>query len=163
MRIVDNNTYKKALYNKSYINIMNAASKSYIKKMGYERVRDAKNIALWESLRDFEPDKGMVFTTFLYQRVKWACAKEWKSFKNEKRQEAATASFQAMKDEQLSIVLAKTPTNITDLLLSLTESEYKLIYRRYIENKTLKEIGEEEGVTLQAIQQRIDRIRNKMR
>jgi len=52
---------------------------------------------------------------------------------------------------------------ITILKEQLTTKEFDLLRKKYIENKTFQEIGEEYGVSRQAIKEKTDRILKKVR
>ncbi len=154
MRIISNEEFTEALNNIDNIKIMNKASVSYSKNLK-SRLKECKMIALWEALRDYKSDRNMKFSTYLYYKVRRKCYDTYYT-KAERNNNLISIedSFSG------SIV---DSTFINDILMSLDKKDAKLIEDKFIYKKTLKEIGIEENVSLQAIKQRLDVVLDKLR
>jgi|TARA_R100000278_G_scaffold37075_1_gene33234 RNA polymerase sigma factor (sigma-70 family) len=70
-----------ALKNKDIVNIMNEASKKFIKQLDQDSIYSCKLRALWKSFVNFNPEKGSKFTTYLFNGVMYECLKELKFVK----------------------------------------------------------------------------------
>ena len=72
---------EEALKNRDIVNIMNEASKRFMKQLDSDSIYSCKLKALWKSFVNFNPDKGSKFTTYLYNGVMYECLKELKFVK----------------------------------------------------------------------------------
>lgn len=70
-----------ALKNNDIVNIMNEASKRFMKQLDSDSIYSCKLKALWKSFVNFNPNKGSKFTTYLYNGVMYECLKELKFVK----------------------------------------------------------------------------------
>lgn len=149
--------FNEAVEDKNNIKIMAVAGASYSKILGEELIV-VKLSALWKTMKEFDEDRGMKFTTLLYTNVRRQCFESMKKIMKEKKK----------RKQEVSINNAinfgyQNSTLMNDIIMSLNPKEAKLLNDRFIMNKTLQEIGLEEGVTSQRINQRVDALLDKIK
>ena len=80
---VTDSEFEDALNNINYIKIMNKVSSKYYKSIYTEELEAQKLLVLWNCLKNFNPDKNLKFTSYLYQRLDW----EYKRILKERNRE----------------------------------------------------------------------------
>ena len=157
MKQITNEEFELAFKNAANVRIMKSASRKYQKVLG-EDVLACQIHGLWTALRKYDATRGMRFTTYLFECVSRKCYAEASKLTNKKKREII------MPPDKLPDTTAYFETTfVSDMLMSLSEKDAKLLTDRYLSGKTLIEIGTEYGVTLQAIQQRLGTLSKKMR
>jgi len=138
---ISNQEYENYLNNPSYRNIMNFASKNFLGNMDQDEIESCRLVALWNAMQQWKPNKK-TFKSYLYQHVKWECLKHLqKQYKN-------------------SSIIFEPDTVPPDPLLYDLMNElgpyYKdVVEKKYFDNMTLREIGEEYGYCYESIRQHI--------
>lgn len=149
--------FNEAVEDKNNVKIMAVAGASYSKILGEELI-EAKLSALWKTMKEFDESRGMKFTTLLYINVRRKCFESMKKIMRDKKK----------RRREVSLTNAinfgyQSSTFMNDIVMSLSPKEAKLLNDRFIMNKTLQEIGTEEGVTSQRINQRMDALLDKIK
>lgn len=132
-----NETFNTAWENVDYQKVMNHAVRPYSKQIPYEDLNQCKCIALWECIRHFKPNKGSKFTSFLHEKTRWQCLKFFESHKIKHRTHKLDDYPYQSKE------LAEVDFN--DLLDQLPEHDGVVLRQKYVEGKTLHEIGAANG------------------
>jgi len=156
MKQISDDDFNKELKSKANIRLMNVAAKSYNRILG-RAIESYKAEALWQSLRRFDPSRGMRFSTYLYQMVRRKCYYEANRIKNVKKRDEKIFSYRPAINSQTNNTL------IFDILNSLPEKEAKLLSDRFIYNKTLLEISKENDVSIPNIHQRLKVLKKKIK
>lgn len=149
--------FNEALEDKNNVKIMAAAGASYTKILG-EELTVVKLSALWTTLKKYDDTKGMKFTTLLYINVRRQCFESMTKMVNDRKKRRKEISLGSANNFGY-----QTSTFMSDIMMSLSPKEAKLLNDRFIMNKTLHEIGLEDGVTSQRINQRMDALLNKIK
>jgi RNA polymerase sigma factor (sigma-70 family) len=156
MKDVTVEEFQSAYMNENYNKVMNMAAKKF-RWLLDEDIELCKAFALWKSLRKYDESCGAKFTTFLYNNMHQKCWTEYnkKRVKNERERDMLlnVEPRGAVVDNHL----------FTDIMMSLTPTEAKLIDDKFIQNKSLVEIGNEHGITPQRIHQRLQEVKEKIR
>lgn len=156
MKHITNEEFNTAFQSKLNTKIMKAASKKYRSVLGDE-VEVCQLEGLWLALRKWESERGMQFTTYLFDCVKRKCYAEATKIRRKNEKEHNLPSFHLPEQSYHDSYL------INDMVLSLNERDAKLLSDRFVSNKTLLEIGNENNVSFQAIDQRLGTLTKKMR
>ncbi|MBB5323896.1 DNA-directed RNA polymerase [Anoxybacillus tepidamans] len=107
-------------------------------------------IALWEASEQFQPEKGS-FSSFVYKKVYWSMISHLRKQCRRKEKECLFTEEIAniipapLHDDEWSV--------LADMLQGLTERQKKWVMGYIVENKPLKTIAEEEGVSVGTVKQ----------
>lgn len=157
-RIISNEEYELAYNLIDNKKIMNAAAQSFRKKLSSDIIESCCNYALLVCLQKHDNSYKRKFTTSLYMFVKWYCQ-------------------QALNKENKHVNVKIKPVNpniplkdhlsakqeVFNILNLLPENEKRLLTSRFLEGKTLIEIGEEYGYTKQKARSVINKLLKKIR
>ena len=108
---------------------MEKACSNFRNCIGHDDLIACKLYALWSTMQHWRPN-GKKFTSFLYQKTVWECLK---------------AVNKKVKDRHKNIPIEKATKNRIDIheLLEILPPELKdIVYKRYVEQMTLREISE---------------------
>lgn len=136
--------------NKENRRIMQSAIRRYLGIISPDEVNSCKMIGLWECLKRHDPTKGRKFTTYLYGGVQIQCKKV----------------INKVKYVVIDDVVSYMDFNriyIRDSLDKLEEEYQDLVYSRFFERKTLKEIAEENGYSIETARRRIKKALCKLK
>lgn len=145
-------------------NIGYKAAMNFKNQLNKEEIDSCFLIALWQACKyynpDYDPKKIASFYTFLYKGVIFECMKLCK----------ANSSYKKNINKIKNTVPEKIKGHYTEKFFKdlsardfgLTPKETKILIQRFWENKTLREISEEDNVSPQAIKKRITKILKKM-
>lgn len=156
MKLITNDEFTMALRDSNNKKVMNSASHRYKSLLGVE-VENCKTDGLLRALQKYDNTRGMQFSTFLYENVKRKCYAAAMKVKKRKTNELIYIQHTIKNYTKHDSML------ISDLILSLNEKDNKLFSDRFIYSKTLLEISLEYGVTLQAIHQRLNTLKKKIK
>ena len=129
-KIVSNEDFEKALKNSKNRLIMEKACAPFRRSIDRDELYRCQLMALWNSLSDWNPNRGTQFGSFLYQRVRWTCLKVVNEQKN-----SPLNNFTIEKTEKK---LFKTDELLENLPYDLKD----IVIKRYIFGMTLREISE---------------------
>lgn len=156
-----NEEFEQALRNPMIRRVMSVASRGF-RKLDSEVKESCVQIALWESIRDYDGTKEMKFTSYLHMKIRWQCLQELKAIRYNRRYLRKYSPFCNFSRDTLTEILSFRYNTLSDITLELTPSENKLFSSRFIELKSLEEIAIDEGVSAQAVHKRVDKIKKKI-
>lgn len=146
---------KKALENRDNINVMNKICMRYRDTIPYEELERCKLISVWQAMEHYDPNKGNCkFTSFLCNRLFWECQKQLYEI-NKIRKIPKSDRASALMAEICGYETKSDPIEILDLLEKLDEESRDVIFKRFYESKTAKEIGLENGYGRETARRRI--------
>tara|TARA_B100000519_G_scaffold146475_1_gene127240 strand:- start:2111 stop:2608 length:498 start_codon:yes stop_codon:yes gene_type:complete len=152
MNNVTNDEFKEAFKNLDNIRIMNKVCSKYRATIPYEEIERCKMIALWQALKAFDPNGGRKFTSFLYNRIDWECKKQIYEINKSRRIKI---------DMPLEFSNASTPDDflelleIKDVMEKIDKNSQKIIYQRFFQRMTMKEIAKENGYSRETARRNI--------
>lgn len=155
MKKVSNEEFEKAYGDQNNKNVIKSVTRKYSNRLCPEMQRTCGMHGLWKCIQSHDDKYGRKFTTSLFIHVGWECKREI-SFMDKK-----PIVFLGDYDSDLSQELFET--DFPEMLEVLSEKQKKIMYQRYYENKTLKEIGVENGYTKEAARQNINKTIRKLR
>ncbi|MCM3739757.1 sigma-70 family RNA polymerase sigma factor [Oceanobacillus luteolus] len=134
-------------------------------------------IAMWSAYKNYQPDKGPLSTYFNYMirnRLIDLIRKESRRLENEKlatsEDEGAndTATYHQVSETTQSHITTHLDSNMDDYMWKqirniLTEKQWKWVRYYIIEDMTLKEIAENEGVSIEAVKSWAKEAKKKLR
>jgi len=77
--------FEEALKDEDNIKIINHVCKKYISRISAEDLHRCKLVALWDALRNFDSERKVKFTSFLYNCIDWECKRQLSEYKKAKR------------------------------------------------------------------------------
>lgn len=138
MRIVTNEELINASKNVDFIRVMRYA-------VGKNKLRFSRhflNLCLWDSLRRYEPNRGMKFTTYLYKITRYKVLGL-----NSKRKEFRIKKPKHYYNNDIFCI---------DILNSVSNSDAQLIVDRFILDKTLNEMATEHNISISYVKKKVD-------
>jgi DNA-directed RNA polymerase specialized sigma subunit len=137
MRTVTNEEYNLALKNEDYIKIGKSILRKF--KFNIDLRRECWLIGLWDALRNYNSSKKIKFTTYLYYRILWLAIRKAKQNTHE-----------------LTYLDSKVTVGYEDSYLDeifeIIPSKYrKIVYSKYVDNMTIKELSEKYSLSSQTI------------
>lgn len=152
-RIITNKEYEDAYYNSSIRGIIRSASIPYMKILDEDDIISAQNVALWKALRNYRNDdpSGADFKTYLFTSVKRTLQRECRKKSNRVKNVSVGLPNDVIDDRE-----------IVDVHLSLSQSDYDLYKKRYIDRKTYNEIKLETGYSIGLIVKKLEKIKNHL-
>ena len=121
----------------------------------YEELERCKLISVWQAIERYDPSKGNCkFTSFLCNRLFWECQKQLYEIKKSRK---------IPKSDAASCLIAEIcgyenkfdSIEITEILDKLDEESRDIIFKRFYESKTTKEIGLDNGYGRETARRRI--------
>ena len=148
-----NTKIKNAMKNPDIVNIMNKASRSFVKELDCDTIVTCHLNALWKCFLNYKPEFNTKFTTYLYKGVVIECIKEAK-FKTK---------MSRCKPIHDNIQFSESPSVLGDLMESLdTEEEKSILHDRFC-NFTIQEIAEKRGYSRETARKRLQKIYKKIK
>lgn len=144
--------------------------------------QQCKLLGLWDAVNLFDEKRGVPFKLFLSLRVKFRCLK-WctenydprmkyvdmfdNQFVNIDEESKHSPNMCDISDytrnSSNTVRKYKKYSFTTDLLLSLNDEEKELITQRFVENRTLEDIGKQYNLSYETIRKRINSILEKFK
>lgn len=121
-----------ALENIDYKKIMDSVCAKYSKTVDPDDMSSLRLEILWKCLNSFDEDRGVKFTTFLYQQLNYAMMNQLRI----RRREKNGIPFD---------ICHKPKENIEVLLSDLNEDQKRILKQRYLDRMTMVEIGVKNG------------------
>lgn len=143
--MITDEEFSLAWENKDNRLIMNSAIKRYSGLIPADEIVSCKMIGLWESMKSYDGKKGRKFTTYLYSGIQLQCMK---TIRNE------------LELKPIDDVVSYMDFNriyIRDCVDKLEDDDKNLIYDRYFDMKTLKEISSEQGYSIETARRKINK------
>jgi len=144
MRKITNEEFNRAWNNQEYQKIISKASYPY--KIPPMELQSCKMMGLWEALKGY--NKKSKFSTFLFNQIRFQCLKWIKKFSKEIILPYVDSS---VNPETIFL-------DIEDVLKYLDMESQILIQERFIQGKTLRELGIVYGVSHETIRKRLKKI-----
>jgi DNA-directed RNA polymerase specialized sigma subunit len=144
MKIIDNDAFLEAWNNTANIDIIEKVASKYAMYIPLNELQRCKMIGLWEAMRTFQENRGTKFTTHLANRVKWECLNAISEIIKENNQNIST----------LPSGVADQPLQLPEL----DEDSQVLLCQRFVENKTLRELGAIFNCSHETIRRKIKKI-----
>jgi DNA-directed RNA polymerase specialized sigma subunit len=135
-----------ALKDENITNMMNEASKTFIKYLDEDTIQSCKLYALWRSLVNFDPDRKIKFTTYLYNAVKFECLKHLK--KNKRHSQNRKSLHSNMQSHNSTDVLM---IDLFDEAKNEDEKQLLIDKMNYMSNG---KIAQKHGVTRETLRKR---------
>ena len=135
-----------ALQDKDIVNIMNKATKTFSSQLDEDVIYSCKLYALWRSIVNFDPNRNIKFTTYLYNAVKFECLKIVK--KNKKHTKNRRMVHSNMQSPNSTDVLM---IDLFDEAKTEEQKEYLVDKMNYTSNG---KIAEKHGVTRETLRKR---------
>ena len=154
---------QKALENRDNINVMNKICMRYKDTIPYEELERCKLISVWQAMEHYDPSKGNCkFTSFLCNRLFWECQKQLYEI-NKSRKIPKSEKASSLIAEICGYEKKLDSVEISDLLEKLDEESRDVIFKRFYESKTAKEIGQDNGYGRETARRRIISALEKLR
>ena len=135
------------LKNPDVVNIMNAVSNKYSKSIDLDEIDSIKMLTLWKCIKKFDPDRGAKFTSYLYQQLSFAFRSRVKKKKKEYSSEFVRDNTPCLKTQ--------SDMNCYDILEGLPLDVSSIIKQRFVENMTMKEIGNANGYSRETARRKL--------
>ena len=146
---------QKALKNEDNINVMNKICMKYTGIIPYEELERCKLISVWQAVERYDPSKGNCkFTSFLCNRLFWECQKQLYEIKKSRKIPKSDAAS-CLIAEICGYETQFDAIEIAEALEGLDKESKDIIFKRFYESKTTKEIGKENGYGRETARRRI--------
>lgn len=154
---------RKALKNQDNINVMNKICMKYIGVIPYEELERCKLVAVWQAIEKYDPSKGNCkFTSFLCNRLFWECQKQLYEIKKTKKIPKSDAASSLIA-EICGFENNYDSVEMKEALEKLDTESKQIIFKRFYESKTTKEIGQENGYGRETARRRIIQALEKLK
>ena len=155
MKKATNEELQEALKNRDNINVMNKICRKYRDIIPYEELERCKLISVWQAVEHYDPTKGNCkFTSFLCNRLFWECQKQLYEINKAKRipkSDGASALIGEISEHYDKV----EKIEVLELLDKLDEESRDILFKRFYESKTAKEIGHDNGYGRETARRRI--------
>ena len=141
------------LKNSNITNIMNAVANKYAKSIDLDEIESIKMNTLWKCRQNFDPDRRVKFTSYLYQQLTFALKNELKKKKpvwpcDNLQLDLMSQSRRANHSESEELI---------DILSGLPEDVKRILKQRFIGNMTMVEIAKANGYSRETARRRLKR------
>tara|TARA_Y100000385_G_scaffold195050_1_gene201912 strand:+ start:12071 stop:12559 length:489 start_codon:yes stop_codon:yes gene_type:complete len=151
-----NNKVENALKDKNIVNIMNKASGRFSRQIDQDEIYSCQLKALWRALVNFKPEKGIKFTTYLYNGVFIECLKEVQFHEKHRRFTSNILHENVCTKRDLS----QEMIDVMDELRN--DQEVELIMDKY-SNMSIKEIASKHNINRETVRKKIKNIMARIR
>jgi RNA polymerase sigma factor (sigma-70 family) len=160
MKEITDNELREALKNRDNINVMNKICSKYTEIIPYEELKRCKLISLWEALKAYDPSKGKCkFTSFLCNRLFWEIQKQLYEINKIKRlpksDSASIFISEICHSKESPDGTSSIKLEVDEMLEKLDEDSKDILFKRFYESKTAKEIGHDNGYGRETARRRI--------
>ena len=152
---VTDEEFEIAYENQDNKNIIKAVTKKYANKLSKDSQKTCGMYGLWRCIQNHDDKYGRKFTTSLFIHVDWECKRELASM-NKK-------NMSLLGEQDNDIPSPASSGDFSDMLEVLTDNQKDIIRQRFYENRTLEEIGNNQGYSKEAARQNINKIILKLR
>jgi len=163
MKTITDKQLREALKNRDNINVMNKICGKYTDIISYEELKRCRLISLWEALKAYDPNKGKCkFTSFLCNRLFWEIQKQLYEINKMKR---------IPKSDSASMFISEIchskesfdKVEIDEIFEKLDQNSKDILFKRFYESKTAKEIGQDNGYGRETARRRINEALEKLK
>lgn len=152
---ITNEELREAINNPENQEMVKKVCAYYANTLSPATLKACSDAAIWRCLQSHEDNKGQKFTSSLYRFLHWECLREVNM--NKKRFIAIPEDIVDDGHDPFSTIILEEYLNV------LSEEAKKIIIDRYIENRTLSDIGNRYNYSKQGIQNIIMRSMKTMR
>jgi len=133
-----------------HLELITNVARQYNNVLSPETLVAAGDIALWRCLQNFDPQFGQRVASSLYRFIHWECLR---AIQEHKRYSNISITGDVESDDES----VATQMMLDDYLSLLSQMERRIVEARFLENKTLAEIGAVEGYSKQGIKDIVKR------
>tara|TARA_B100001113_G_scaffold264732_1_gene219684 strand:- start:153 stop:659 length:507 start_codon:yes stop_codon:yes gene_type:complete len=163
MKTVTDKELREALNNRDNINVMNKICSKYTDIICYEELKRCRLISLWEALKSYDPSKGKCkFTSFLCNRLFWEIQKQLYEI-NKARRIPKSDSASTLISEICHSKENSDNLEIDEIFENLDNNSRDILFKRFYESKTAKEIGQDNGYGRETARRRINEALEKLK
>lgn len=163
MKTVTDKELREALNNRDNINVMNKICSKYTEIICYEELKRCRLISLWEALKSYDPSKGKCkFTSFLCNRLFWEIQKQLYEI-NKARRIPKSDSASTLISEICHSKENSDNLEIDEIFENLDNNSRDILFKRFYESKTAKEIGQDNGYGRETARRRINEALEKLK
>ena len=142
------------LQDQDCINIAKKASVSFSGVLSQDEIDYCITNAAWNSAKSYDQSKNAKLTTFLYKGVIIECTKQIKKNRGKNND----LLLGGLNDSYLTIESNLNHSESLEIIDEIKNcQDPDIMYGRFYENKTLKELAEEKSLTKEAIRLRIQK------
>lgn len=144
MKPISDIELEQAIANPANQDMIRRVCSFYSKTLTPETLKACGEAAVWRCLQSHDDTKGQRFTSSLYRFIHWECLREINEHKSpfaELPEEIGTSHT----DPAQTIILE-------ECLDTLPDEARKIVVARYLENRTLADIGQRHNYSKQGIQ-----------
>ena len=144
MKLITNEELEQAIADPANQSMIKRVCSFYSKTLSPEVLKACGEAAVWRCLQSHRDDMGQKFTSSLYRFIHWECLREVNEYKSpykELPEEIGSSNH----DPIQSIILE-------ECLQKLPDEARQIVVARYIENRTLADIGERHNYSKQGVQ-----------
>jgi RNA polymerase sigma factor (sigma-70 family) len=143
-------TFNEAVNNVDYTRIMDKVCSKYSNSVDPDDLSSMRLNTLWDCVKKYDPERGMKFSSYLYQQLTFAIKNSLKK----KRREFTNIPIEKpkMEYENISLILSDLPKEYENLLR-----------QKYLGNMTMEEIGRENGYSRETARRKINKAINLYR
>lgn len=140
--------------------ILNKVAKTWRKVLSDDEINSCKMISVMNAIRYYDPDRKRKrkFTSYLFNFMNWECQKQVKD-KNSKIQTKSMDNF----DISGSGYSTLDSLGIRDCIDKLDKQEQSLIYFRYFDNMTYREISKEMKCSIETARKKVNMALSNLR
>lgn len=148
--MITDEQFSVAWENKEYRKIMQSAMRRYRGIIPADEINSCKMIGLWESLKRYDKTKGRKFTTYLYCGILMQCRKR-------------LSRFEYITIDDVASYMDFNRIYIRDCVDKLDVEHRELVYSRYFEGMTLREIAKENDYSIETARRKIKKALCKLK
>jgi RNA polymerase sigma factor (sigma-70 family) len=149
MNKVKNKEFEEALKNEDNIKIINHVCKKYLNRIQSEDLHRCKLIALWDAIRNFDPERNVKFTSFLYNCIDWECKRQLSDYKKSRRVSTNLSIDGDSEDSNVYETL--------DWIDSLPEKLAVAVKQKFVYGYTVQEIAEKNNYSRETARQYVQK------
>jgi RNA polymerase sigma factor (sigma-70 family) len=162
MKSISDEEFNLAYEDENHQKIINAASRHFRGKLPYDELKQRGRIALMRCLGSHDPSSRRQFTTSLTQFVKWECYRALRDHITFNRK--TPLSFSEIAEPSSHTHPRQSELDhLKECLEKLSLSDRDILYKYYVSNMTLKEIGQAYSYTGEAARQNLQKATNRLR
>lgn len=154
-KTVSETEFQQARANKDNQGIIRKVCSHYAGILSPEALKACSDMAVWRCLQSHTNGRQK-FTTSLYYFIGWECKREVQATKTKYQ-------FMTNVDEPSSYSDPLDKLVVEECLEALTPQEREIVLARYVDNRTLDDIGNEFGYSRQGIKNILTRAMTTMR
>lgn len=152
------------LDNEDVIKVCKKATKKFHKNLSQEEIDSCVMLALWRSVRNFDPELGYKFTSYLWNGVTFECKYCMKFNRAPSRKYVGVTFNSELMTKTLKVQTDKhseldaESRELKEEIMTCEDPE--LIFDRYFNNMTVSELAKKRGVARREINKKLEKMLN---